>query len=283
MASFYTTLPIDDMWHRYFVNAAYDFQKTLGFKYRRDEIRNMVLEDDYRLYFEKNGWKIGFWAVGQWGIKSVFHSDDEADADNGKPFSCDYGVDKYVAHTICVFMSHDWYFDKFVPTDAAVVFVSSEMTLGAIIENIKRIFRNPIDSMAEYYYADYLSEGKTSFTNNKYSRYFSDWFWNKIEYPTRLWYYKTKAFLNVMLVVLIALFDKRVYHFDWQKEDNIHLIGDYYRVAIVHKNNGSDDEKRKVWEFYSNLEIADIYVAVNPLDENGKIPKYKWIDLGYLT
>lgn len=128
--------------HKYFVDTVYNILSSLKSKYSYDEVEQMSIKEGYLLYFKNKKitgrWHLGIWAVGEWDIKSEY---------DGHVYKSGYGIETYKPLTICVFLIHDWMFDKFRPSYADwEILIKYGESCDNVIKQLKDIFGNKLKS-----------------------------------------------------------------------------------------------------------------------------------------
>lgn len=257
--------------HKYFVQTVHNILCGLNFNYTFNEIEKMTIENDYYLYFHNKKtkrWHLGIWAVGKWGVKTEI---------DGKVCDCGYGVDTYKPLTICVFLVHDWTYDKFRPT------YSDWQTLieyGGDIENVKEdlkyIFKHPITS-----YYNMVDEDSYNFQHhesNKYKAYIKAWYYNVFSEILRRKIRRIKGYIATHIFMIKSRFDKRVAHREYKFHKD--KWNNEYEIAIVFKYGETEWDDWKAWFDYKTLFEKlyrwNIWVNFNYLDEEGNMPDRIW-------
>ena len=266
----------NEEYHKYFVQTTYKILSGLKFEYTIDEIDKMSIENGYTLYIHNKKtkkWHLGIWAVGKWGVK------EEID---GKVVNCGYGVEHYKPLTICVFLIHDWDYDKFRPSYANwsyLIHKEDNGKINGIIKELNSYFKHPIDSY--YLLVDEDSYNFQHKESNKYIAYLKGWYHNNfikfIKEKRQRWL----GYLFTKIIMFITLFDWRIYH--REKKFNKDRWNAEYDIAIVFKYGKTEwhDWKRwndyyKIYRKFQKLCDFNIEVEFTYLDADGNLPKNIW-------
>ena len=260
--------------HNYFVNTVYKLLSDIGYTYSVEEVDKMSIENSYYLHFhdkKTKKWHLGIWAVGEWNIKENV---------NGNVINCGYGVNTYNPLSICVFLIHDWTYDKFRPTSADwEVIVKENDDIDIVAEELNHYFKHPIDSY--YVLVDEDSYNFQHKEKNKYISYVKGWYHNEFISFLRQKQQRIIGYILTKIILLISLFDRRVYHReskfhkdDWNAE---------FETAIVFKYGKTEWDDWKRWKDYDKLyrkfqKLCDFNLEVDftYLDEEGNLPKNIW-------
>lgn len=261
-------------YHDYFVQTVYNIISNLNFKYTFEEIEEMCINNSYYLHFHNRKtkkWHLGIWAVGEWGIKEEV---------NGNIIKCGYGVDVYKPLTICVFLVHDWTFDKFRPTYADwEVSIQQGTEINSLIGELKYFFKHPLESY--YILVDEDSYNCQHKENNKYIAYFKGWYHNDFLSSLRKLQQRIFGYILTKIIMFISLFDRRVYY----RESKFHKDrwNAEYEIAIVFKYGETEWHDWKRWNDYEKIfrkfqKLCDynLEVEFTYLDADGNLPKNIW-------
>jgi hypothetical protein len=262
----------NENYHNYFVQTVYEILTKLNFSYTIGEIEKMSIEERYSLYFHNKKtrrWHLGIWAVGEWGIK------EEIDGD---VINAGYGIDSYKPKSICVFLIHDWDYDKFRPTYAnwQRMIEENDNNIDVVVNDLKYCFKHPIDS----YYTN-VEEDKYNFQHiekNKYIAYFKAWYRNVLLMYKEKKKRRILGYIATKIFTTKAFFDKRIAHCEYKFHKD--KWNDEYEVAIVAKYGETEWDDWKVWSVYDKLfeklHKWNIWVSFTYVDENGNIPDNIW-------
>ena len=266
--------------HNYFIQTVDKILSKIGIDYTTDEIERKCLDEGYLLYFKNKKtkrWHLGIWAVGKWNIKSQI-----IDEDGTRTFDSGYGLDAYPPYTICVFLIHDWTFDKFRPTYADWSFFINKGNTNAIdtvIVQLKDIFKNKLTS-----YYNIIDEDSYNFSHrskNKYVAYAKGYYKNIICPLFAKYYRRSMGYICTKLFTTFAHLYRRVsmvktkFHRDaWNAEFNIAVVFKYGK-SDWHDWKAWNDYFKK-WQFFKRLSNYNINVEFNYLDEEGNLPTNIW-------
>ena len=264
----------NEQYHNYFVQTTHKILSGLGMDYTIDEIDKMSVENGYALYFHNKKtkkWHLGIWAVGKWGVK------EEID---GHIIGCGYGLESYEPLTICVFLVHDWTYDKFRPTYSNWHHeILKDGNVDIVIEDLNRCFKHPIDSY--YLFVDEDSYNYQHKENNKYIAYLKGWYRNEFISFMKKKRQRWLGYIFTKIIMLISFFDKRIYH----REQKFHKDrwNAEYEIAIVSKYGKTEWHDWKTWNDYDKIfrkfqKLCDynLEVEFTYLDEDGNLPKNIW-------
>lgn len=264
----------NEKYHNYFVRTTYEILSNLKFDYTIDDIDKMSIENGYTLHFHNKKtkrWHLGIWAVGEWGVK------EEID---GHVINCGYGIDDYKPLTICVFLIHDWTFDKFRPScsDWHYILLKDE-SIDTIVNDLKYYFKHRLKS---YYLL--VDEDCYNFQHkerNKYIAYLKGWYHNEFVSFIKEKHQRWCGYILTKIIMLISFFDKRVHY----REEKFHK-SDWnaeYDIAIVFKYGKTEWHDWKRWHDYERIfrkfqKLCDynLEVEFTYLDADGNLPKNIW-------
>ena len=269
------TLKIENQeFHNTFVRTTYEILSKLKFDYTIDEVDKMSVENGYTLHFHNRKtkkWHLGIWAVGEWEIKEEV---------NGHIISCGYGVEHYKPLTICVFLVHDWTYDKFKPSYADwYMLINENESVDECVNELRDIFKNPLKSYYRIVDADsYSFQHKNK---NRFIAYVKGWFHNDFLHFTKRKRQRILGYLSTKLLMLITYFDKAVYlrKYKFHEDEWNHE----YDIAIVFNYGETEWDDWKRWHDYYRLQeilwkICDynIWIEFTYVDEEGKEPENIW-------
>lgn len=267
--------------HNYFVKSAWKILNEIGAYYTYEGMEEHVLQDNYMLYIKNKKigkWNLGIWAVGEWNIKSSYELDGETTV-----YKDGYGVDIYKPLTICIFLVHDWTFDKFRPSYSdwrVVVDYEDENALDKAIKELKNIVKNPIDSY--YDIVDYNNYDERHRESNKYVSYIKGYYKNVIAPFVERKHRFITGFLCTKLLYLMSLVDKRIFHFEYNYRKS--EWNPEFDIAMVFNLGETEKDDWKVYNFYNKLQERlrkmcnyNIRINFNYMDEeNGGLPDNIW-------
>ena len=188
-------------------------------------------EEDQPAYYieltDKNlkRWKLGIWAVGSWSDYYAVEDEDE----------------------IVVFMIHDWFFDKWRPSNANVSwsFLPNSTYFGEFLYDLNEMKKNPINSFGNIFL--------TNQPQNKWPfLYFKEWYFNVISTPFK---YKLKMVWSPWVLYLtlrfFSLFDRRVKRVEVFREKSRDY--NYYTFSFLANLmcSESDESFYKFYKLYS--------------------------------
>lgn len=270
----------DQVKHDYFISCVQQILTGLDMNFTDAQIEQLCIENTYALHLthKKLGkWHLGIWAVGNWGLKDSYELNGETTV-----YDAGYGVNHYKPLTICVFINHDWTFDKFRPScsdwSETIDYKDNDELLNTKY-NLIDIVHNPIESYYEIIDRDSYSGEHDS--RNKYTAYFKGICNYEIIPRIRRVYKRVTGYISTKLIQCISFFDRRVKFFrysfiksDWNPE---------YEIAVVFEYGKSDWADWKVYNFYYKLyqrlnkfSQFNIFVNFNYLDENNEMPDNIW-------
>ena len=261
--------------HKYFVDTVYNILSSLKSKYSYDEVEQMSIKEGYLLYFKNKKitgrWHLGIWAVGEWDIKSEY---------DGHVYKSGYGIETYKPLTICVFLIHDWTFDKFRPSYADwEILIKYGESCDNVIKQLKDIFGNKLKS-----YYNIVDEDSYNFqhvSKNKYVAYLKGWYYNVFAATLKAKKRRINGYIVSKIILFLAALDKRVaykkhkFHKDeWNAE---------FEVAIVFKHGDTAQDDWKTWNDYNKLYkflrkhlTWNIGIDFTYFDEEGNMPDNIW-------
>lgn len=255
--------------HTYFVRFVYLLQDELGFNMTYSEVEKKCIEEGYMLHFKNKKikkWHLGIWAVGHWGIKSCYEDL------NGETqiYPSGYDVERQKPLTICVFLVHDWTFDKFRPSYADHSFyINYEDDMYDSIMDIAKELNEYLPHNVKSYNHYAKEDGP-----NKYKVYLEDYWWCEVRPFIVKWWRRFCGSVNAKIITTVAKLDKRVAHvehrFHKDKWNNEHSI------AIVFKYGKTEWHDWKVWSDYMKFSRYNVDCDFTYLDEDGTMPNNIW-------